>query len=965
MQKTILALLFWGIATLASAQYLETFSTPNKGYLLNQLNDLSGLDWALSPWASQPPAAFGRDIDDYFQTTAAGLLEGIDFDQEVCWESPLINTAAAPTVSLSVELGWEGFDADISGNPCTEASLDYIKVQYSVDGGAYTTLPNIAGGNACATVGYTFGAPGAPFSGNMTAAQAGVSGGSNLRIRVCANMNSNTEIVRIDNVSIPTAGVTLGCTAPTLSATASHITCGGPNSGGIALSVAGGTPGYTYAWSNMATQEDLTDLSAGTYTVTVTDAGGCTATATATVETHPFSVETQSGAATCAGLSDGEIDLNVNGGTPPYTYSWSDLPAAGDPQDRSALLPGTYSVSVSDSGGCTGSASATVAVAPAGPYVETFSIDNKGLLGGSVCSGPSAGTCTNSNLFGVNWNIYGLTPLLGIEPDDYFSTSGGKLEGKDFDQVICWESPVVDIDPPGTGAAFSVDLSWSGFDQEPPGPTPQDLIADHIDVEYSTDGGAWTRLPNQVGGGLTGHSIVYLNGSGSNLTGSQTLSASGISGSSLRIRVCGFLNADAETMSIDNVSVPSSGGLYCPVPELSTASTPATCFGGKDGAVDLTVSGGSPGYTYQWSNGANTEDLSGLGAGQYAVTVTDNLGYTVITVAIVEEATEIVVQADPANSLPILCFGGSDGLLAVLASGGAPGYTFEWSNGQLTESAGNLSSGAYSVTATDSKGCTGSLINILLADPAPVQGFLLYETAVCAGAQTLVAVDTIFGGGGGPYQYSLDGGLSLDPGVVVPVAAGAHGVTFRDRLDCAVTDSFFIEEIVPAPAAIGGPDTVCLGKPEAYVLNDSFTNFQWQVSANGLITQGQGTSTVLVQWTTAGNQVLAVFFNNNGCPDSSSLSVYADVCTGTGAPELRGLLRVQPNPFGEVLSLLLERPARPGARLRLSDTQGRVLWEQEVAPAQLWLDTAAWPAGMYFLQVQEAGQIAMWKLVKG
>ncbi len=728
----------------APAQYLETFSTPNKGYLLNQVDDFSSVNWSLSAWANQPPATTGRDAEDYFQTTAAGVLESIDLDQEVCWESPLINTAAAPTVTLAVDLSWAGFDTDFNGNPCTEASLDYIKVQYSVNGGPYLTLPNMAGGSACATIGYVFGTAGAPFSGAMTVTQGGIPGGSNLRIRVCVNTNANAEIVAIDNVSVPTAGVTLGCTAPALAAAVTNITCGGPNSGAVDLSVSGGIPGYTYLWNNGNTQQDLANVAAGIYTVTVTDAAGCTATAGATVASAPFSVNTHIGPATCAGLPDGEIDLIVSGGAPPYTYDWTDLPGTGNPENRSGLLAGTYTVTVSDNGICTASASATVPVAPAGPYLETFDADGKGLLPGSTCTGPDAASCSNSNLFGVNWNIYSPDTLLGIETDDYFHTAGGRLEGSDFDQTICWETPAIDIDPPGAGVAFSVDLGWTGFDTEPPGPNPQDLIADHIDVEYSVDGGPWVRLPNQAGGGLTGHTVVYVNGSGSNLGGNVTVSAAGISGNVLRIRVCGYLNASAETISIDNVSAPSANGLYCPLPELGLTVSDALCFGGSDGIVNISVSGGTPGYTYLWSNGTMTEDLSGVPAGVYTVTVTDNAGYTITAMATVGEPA-------PVAATPVYDNFVCPGLEAVLtvtnfAGGAGAPYLFSINSGVLLDPAFPVSVGAglYFLTYFDRLNCSAH-DTISIAEYAP-------SNAVIAGPDT-VCVNV-------PGAYSLPGNFS-------------------------------------------------------------------------------------------------------------------------------------------------------------------------------------------------------------
>ena len=239
------------VPVVSKAQYLETFSMPNKGYKTGCVDDLTGINWTLTPWSvggtCQP--ADNRDAADYFSTTttAGGVLESSDLDQEVCWESPLINTTAAPTVSVQMNLTWASFDSDNTLNNC---GTDYIKVFYSVNGGAYTMVPNVAGGSACATVAYPFTNPGTTGNGGAFAInQGGIMGGSTLKIRVCVATASTAEIVTIDNVSVPQAGVTVGCAAPVLSTVVTPVGCSNPNSGAIDLSVSGGTPVYTYLWS--------------------------------------------------------------------------------------------------------------------------------------------------------------------------------------------------------------------------------------------------------------------------------------------------------------------------------------------------------------------------------------------------------------------------------------------------------------------------------------------------------------------------------------------------------------------------------------------------------------------------------------------------------------------------------------------------------------------------------------------
>ena len=321
--RLLLLFVFAACVSTTQAQYLETFSVPNKGYKTNFLDDLTGVNWSLSNWVVDdvPNNIFGRDASDYFNTTAGGVLQGLDFDQEVCWESPLINISNPGTVSFSLDLSWTGFDADNAGNPCTRfpaiATLDYIRVEYSVDNGPFTLIPNVVGGAACATIGYTTGPPFGPFDGNTTVSKNNITGNT-LQIRVCAGMNANAEIITIDNVSVPESGVNIGCAAPVLSTAVVPVGCAGPNTGAIDLSVSAGTPGYTYDWSNDGPEnpdndtQDLSNLSVGTYTVTVTDAASCSATISATVDNSALiTLSTATQDASCPGVMDGEIDLVV------------------------------------------------------------------------------------------------------------------------------------------------------------------------------------------------------------------------------------------------------------------------------------------------------------------------------------------------------------------------------------------------------------------------------------------------------------------------------------------------------------------------------------------------------------------------------------------------------------------------------------------------------------------------------
>src|SRR5262249_26476716 len=137
----------------------------------------------------------------------------------------------------------------------------------------------------------------------------------------------------------------------------------------------------------------------------------------------------------------------------------------------------------------------------------------------------------------------------------------------------------------------------------------------------------------------------------------------------------------------------------------SASPTNILCFGNQTGSVDLTVSGGKTAYTFHWNSGATTEDLSGLGAGTYSVTVTDANGCSATASAVVTQPTQLAASASPTN---ILCFRNQTGSVNLTVSGGNTAYTFHWNNGATTEDLSGLGAGTFSVTVTDANGCSAT-----------------------------------------------------------------------------------------------------------------------------------------------------------------------------------------------------------------------------------------------------------------
>ncbi|MBK8967938.1 MAG: T9SS type A sorting domain-containing protein [Lewinellaceae bacterium] len=715
MIKNLLLALLFCLATVAQAQYSETFSIANRGYLINSVNDFTGVDWTLSAWGA------GRGATDYFQTTAGGVLEATNLDEEVCWVSPQMTVLSTGNISFTADISWDGFD-----------------VNQQINGGAWVRHPNVLGGNGdpAYTVSYTSGTGPFTSSASTNFAAIAVTAGNTFKVRMCARVNGNTEFLTLDNVNI--SGVsTGGCIAPTLGTSIAQAgSCNSAN-GAITVTATGATPGYNVAWSGPSSGNPggteiagsggmytITALNAGTYTITVTDAASCTATTTTSVTVATaMSLGTQVLNTTCSSVSDGEINLSVSNGVPPYSYSWSNLPGSPDPQDQAGLSTGTYTVTVTDNAGCTASTSATVSVAAPVAYLETFSIANRGYLPNFV-----------DDFAGVNWTLSNWPPdPFGRADVDYFRTSGGALTGIDLDQEVCWTSPVIDIDPPGTGIAFSVDLAWVGFD---------DL--DYINVQYSVNGNPYITVDNVAGGETA--TVEYPAGS-NNISGSTTVTVTGIMGSTLQIQVCADVNASPETISIDNVSVPGSNSLHCPCPTITFTGTPTnTCSGASNGQIAVTgVTGGTGPYMYSKDNGVNYQSgatFTGLAAGMYDVVVKDADGCVsapmqvtvgTFTAPACTVSGSDFVCSNSENNVYNAPGGMSDYSWSISGDGSIPGSTTDAS---VSVTAGNfLNSYTVSVVVTDANGCTSSCSKesfIYLAQPPA--NITVSPDPVCVGA---------------------------------------------------------------------------------------------------------------------------------------------------------------------------------------------------------------------------------------
>lgn len=202
-----------------------------------------------------------------------------------------------------------------------------------------------------------------------------------------------------------------------------------------------------------------------------------------------------------------------------------------------------------------------------------------------------------------------------------------------------------------------------------------------------------------------------------------------------------------------------------------------TCAG-NNGSVDITVTGGTPPYTYIWNNGATTQDLTNVGAGSHTVTVTDSTGCTISICVVLTPANPIQLSMSTSATS---CSGGNNGSASVAASGGTTPYTYNWNTGATTSAVSNLAAGTYTVTVTDGAGCTASISKAVLG-PVPITVTLDSTVNATNGANGAAYISV--SGGTAPYVYAWNTLPVKTTQDVTGLSAGTYIVTVIDATGC-------------------------------------------------------------------------------------------------------------------------------------------------------------------------------------
>lgn len=561
-------------------------------------------------------------------------------------------------------------------------------------------------------------------------------------------VGASVYTVTVTDAALCTAIRTVTVSQPaalSLSTSVTQVSCNGGSSGFIDLTVAGGTAGYTYLWNNGTTTQDRSGLTAGTYTVTVTDANACTAV-TSVIVSQPaaLSLSTNVTNVACSGGNNGAVNLTVSGGTAGYTYNWS---SGSTTEDLSGLAAGTYTVTVTDALNCTSTTTATVGQSGS-LAINFFPVNGTcNAANGSVTALVSGGTPAYNYL----WSTGAATPVLsGLAAGTYTLTV--------TDAALCT-------------ITNSLTIGNSG--------SPQPAVNQLTSV--SCNGGSNGAVDINVTSGTPGYTYLWS-------TGAITQDISGVP-------------AGTYTVTVTDVNFCVGIQSFVVTQPLVVGGTAvvagAACNGGASGSIDLTPSGGTPGYSYLWNNGAVTQDRTGLIAGSYTVTITDVNACTAVRTFTVTQPTPVAVTT---SSTPTGCLL-STGSVSAVASGGAPGYSYLWSSGGTSATVNGLASGIYTVTVTDANGCTALGQASVVSSNGPVISAALVTNVTCNGGAN-GAVDISVSGGTPAYAYNWsNGAISQD---LTALPAGNYTVTVTDANNCSVNGSY----TVAAPAAVSATAVV-------------------------------------------------------------------------------------------------------------------------------------------------------------
>ena len=524
----------------------------------------------------------------------------------------------------------------------------------------------------------------------------------------------------------------------TISNVVTNESCGTSN-GAINLNPQGGTTPYSFLWSNGDVTEDVSSLTAGSYTVTITDAGGCSLIENFTISNNGANIIISSSTISneVCGNSAGGIDITISGGTSPFTFAWSNGAAT---EDLTGMIAGNYSLVATDVNGCFTNGNFVINENNGNLAIDTIILtdENCGDAAGAIdvtLAGPTTSCCSYTlNMYDANNNGWGGNPAPQVQVYVNGTAMGPFTVPPGQGNSIQTESIAV-----CSGDAISIEYLPGAF---------------NLSNSYDLEDAAGTTLftsGNNPGPGIAFNTTATCPTSTPTVTylwsnGAVTEDLTGISGGTYTLTITDANGCSIDTTtSIQNIT----GGFTASI----TSVTDENC-GDATGAIDITVSGGTNPYTFLWSNTAVTEDLTGLSAAAYSVTVTDATGCSIVLDTIVNNITG-TLSIDNVIINNENC-GDGTGFIDLTVSGANAPITFSWSSTEVTEDISGLSAGNYIVTITDGVGCILIQDYDVLNNNGGLTTSITMNDEMCGQSNGNITADVT--GGFAPYIISWTGG---------------------------------------------------------------------------------------------------------------------------------------------------------------------------------------------------------------
>lgn len=687
-------------------------------------------------------------------------------------------------------------------------------------------------------------------------------------------------------------------TTPAVSVAVANVVnadCGEQN-GSFSIQATGGTAPLIFNLGNGNTQNTtFSDLATGSYTITVTDIVGCTATATAVVESNGTFQVTIPGIsdATC-GQNNGAAAIVIKGGTAPYEFKYT-----GGTTDQPLienLSPGTYTLTVTDANGCVGTEDFTI---NSTPELE-LQVQNSS---NTICSG--------------NTGSFQLTAVGGTSPI-VFDIGNGPTQNPQFNNLAAGTYTVTATDAVGCTTTKQIVIETEGGGIE---------LAVTLNLAASCEltNGAFT-VAATGGNGI----ITYALGNTTNTTGTftnlspgqYTVTATAADGcsktqqvtiqqlappvahiESIEDAICGqatgsfkasveggkapyfysigggvslnpsftnLLPGDYTVTVTDADGCTAAHGVTIqttPVPRINVLETVDADCQDNNGAFTISIEGGIEPFTFNIGNGATTDTVySNLPPGTYTVSVTDALGCTDNQSVTIEAATEITISVVEQQNTSC---GEQNGMFRIVADGGQAPYSYNIGNGNVTTTEFNgLAPGSYTITITDANGCTNTRTIVLENSIALSAAIKNVVDVACGQSNGSFTVEP--SGGNAPYKYDIGNGLTSTP-TFNNLTVGTYTVTVTDNSGCTTTEEVSIEQNGEGPTAstTNEIDAGCSNRAGSFRVLASGGTAPYQYD----IGQGPGPNPTFTGL--AAGSYVATVTDANGCTTTTRAIIFA------------------------------------------------------------------------------------------